>query len=62
MFGPFGKFIDAAEAVGLLGFNEATAGVWVAAKYRIEAEKAVKLFDGISKEQAAALFSSDESG
>jgi hypothetical protein len=57
MFGPYKKFLEAAKVVGLLSVSEATTSVWVSSDYRTEAEGALKLFDGLSKEQAAALFS-----
>jgi hypothetical protein len=56
MYGPFDNFIEAAQAVGLLGVNEATTSIWVDSEYRTEAESALKLFDGLSKEQALAIF------
>ena len=56
MYGPFDNFIEAAQAVGLLGVNEATTSIWVDSKYRAEAESALEPFDGLSKEQASALF------
>jgi hypothetical protein len=49
-------FIEAAQAVGLLGVIEATTGIWVDTKYRAEAENALELFDGLSKEKASAIF------
>jgi hypothetical protein len=58
MYGPFDNFIEAAQVVGLLGVNEATTSVWVDSKYRAEAESALELFDGLSKEQASAIFHS----
>jgi hypothetical protein len=55
--GPFTTFLEAADAVGLLGVNLATTSIWVKAKYRAEAEGAISLFDDLSKEDALALFS-----
>jgi hypothetical protein len=45
-----------AREVGLLGVSEATTSIWVDSKYRAEAESALKPFDGLSKEQASAIF------
>jgi hypothetical protein len=56
MYGPFDNFIEAAQAVGLLGVNEATTSIWVDTEYRADAESALELFDGLSKEQASAIF------
>jgi hypothetical protein len=58
MYGPFDNFIEAAQAVGLLGVNEATTSIWVDTEYRAEAESALEPFDGLSKEQASAIFHS----
>jgi hypothetical protein len=58
MYGSFNSFIEAAQAVGLLGVNEATTSIWVDTKYRAEAESALEPFDGLSKEQASAIFHS----
>jgi hypothetical protein len=56
MYGPFDNFIEAAQEVGLLGVSEATTSIWVDSKYRAEAESALKPFDGLTKEQASAIF------
>jgi hypothetical protein len=59
MYGPYETFVEAADAVGLLGANEATTKIWVNSRYRTEAENAIKLYDGLSKEQGSARFSGD---
>jgi hypothetical protein len=57
MAGPFTTFLEAADAVGLLGVNQATTSIWVESKYRADAEGAISLFDDLSREVALALFS-----
>jgi hypothetical protein len=59
MYGPCDTLVEAANAVGLLSANEAATKIWVNSKYRTEAENAIKLYDGLSKEQASALFNGD---
>lgn len=55
--GPYKTFLEAADAIGLLGVNQATTSIWVESKYRAEAEGAISLFDDLSREDALALFS-----
>jgi hypothetical protein len=59
MYGPYETFVEAADAVGLLGVNEATIEIFVDSKYRTQAMNALKLYDGLSNQQAFALFNSD---